>query len=329
MARKLLSVVIPVLNEQDNIEPLYEALVPVLDSLSGRLDSEIIFTDDHSTDKSFDLLSGLARRDRRVRVYRFSRRFGFQRSIMTAYHQARGDIVVQLDCDLQDPPELIPEFVRKWEEGYQVVYGVRRSRQEGWLITRCRAVFYALLDALSEYPLPRQAGDFRLVARPLIEELKKIDEPYPYLRGMIAGLGFNQIGIPYDRRKRERGESKFPFRNLVTLAIDGLLNTSVIPLRLATYAGFLISALTSLAVIYYLVAALLYGRSTWPSGFATITIFILLSLSVNAVFLGIIGEYLGRTYSHVKRRPLTIIEQSIESSHSSSADPRPDQRSDE
>ena len=309
--KKRISIVVPVFNEEENIQPLYDALVPVLDPLSEWYNFEIIFTDNHSTDCTFERLAGLAERDRRIRVFRFSRNFGFQRSILTGYLKAAGDAAVQIDCDLQDPPELIPEFLRLWAEGWDVVYGIRRSRQEGWWIQATRRVFYRLLDALSEDHLPYDAGDFRLVDRRILEELRQIEDYQPYLRGAIASLGFRQIGIPYDRRERARGGSKFSVADLVALALDGILNHSIVPLRISTYTGLIVSLLTFLGLTFYGVARLTFGRD-WPAGFATTTSLLLLTLSLNALFLGILGEYLGRIYKQVKKRPLTIIERQID-----------------
>ena len=311
VSKPLISVLVPVLDEADNILPLYEALEGVMDQVSQRYQFELIFTDNHSDGRTFPVLEELAKRDGRIRVYRFSRNFGFQRSILTGYLNARGDAVVQIDCDLQDPPEIILKFIEAREQGCQVVYGVRRSRQEGWLLRKARDLFYSLVDLLSEYPLPRHAGDFRLVARPLIEEIRRMDDPAPYLRGAIAGLGFDQTGVPYDRRERQRGRSKFHFRSLAALAVDGILSTSVIPLRVATFAGLIISFLTLCGIAFYVVLALFYGKG-WPSGFATITVLLLLGISVNSLFLGIIGEYLGRIYKQSKKQPLSIVQFSIE-----------------
>jgi len=304
---RLISIVVPVFNEEDNIVPLYDRVLKVMFSLADRYDYEFIFTDNHSTDMTFERLEQLARRDKRVRIYRFSRNFGFQRSIYTGYSKANGDVAIQLDCDLQDPPELITEFVRYWEEGYQVVYGVRRTRKESWLISRVRNVFYWLIDLLSEDNLPHNAGDFRLVDRRVLDELKRFDDHQPYLRGTIAAMGFKQIGIPYDRAERLSGKSKFSLGGLFKLATDGILNHSIIPLRISTFTGLTISLITFLGIIGYLIGKLFLGKE-WPAGFATTTTLILLSLSLNALFLGIIGEYLGRIYQQVKKRPLTIIE---------------------
>jgi len=307
---KLISICIPVYNEEQNIEPLYEALLLVMTQVSDRYDFELLFTDNHSSDRTFEVLEHLARRDSRVRVMRFSRNFGFQRSIFTAYISARGAAAVEIDCDLQDPPALILEFIHKWESGYRVVYGVRSARKESWWMNLTRGVFYRLIDFLSEDELPLDAGDFRLVDRCVLEELRKFEDYQPYLRGTIASLGFDQIGIPYDRAERQLGESKFSFRELMGLALDGILNHSVVPLRIATYLGLAISGSTLVAIFGYLIGRVVLGKN-WPPGFASIVVLILGSLSLNALFLGIIGEYLGRIYRQVKRRPLTVIEREL------------------
>lgn len=309
-SKKLLSIVVPVLNEESNIEPFYDRVVSVLSRLSDRFDYELIFTDNHSSDATFEKLQALATQDSGIRVIRFSRNFGYQRSLLTGYTHATGDAAVQLDCDLQDPPELIPEFVRKWEQGYQVVYGIRAERQESWWMSTTRKFFYRLIDFLSEDHLPHDAGDFRLVDRRVLDELKKIDDSQPYLRGTIAALGFDQIGVPYDRAERQRGQGKFSFGELMGLALDGILNHSVVPLRIATYLGLTVSVLTFLAIGGYGIGRLFFGMD-WPPGFATLAIMVLGSLSLNALFLGIIGEYLGRIYRQVKRGPMTIVERVI------------------
>jgi glycosyltransferase involved in cell wall biosynthesis len=310
-ARPLISIVVPVYNEQGNIEPLYAAVDEVFSTVRDRYDYELVFTDNHSEDQTFAELSRLAARDSRVRVFRFSRNFGFQRSIYTGYMMARGAATVQIDCDLQDPPALILEFLREWEAGNKIVYGVRRGRKEGFLITLVRKVFYRLIDFLSEDHLPHDAGDFRLVDRKVLEVLRRIDDQKPYLRGTLATLGFNQKGVVYDRAGRARGESKFSLRDLFGLALDGILSHSTVPLRVATYTGLTVSTLTLLGVIGYAIGRLWVGKD-WPAGFATTTVLILLSLSLNALFLGVIGEYLGRIYHQVRRRPLTIIEEQID-----------------
>jgi polyisoprenyl-phosphate glycosyltransferase len=309
--KKLVSIVVPVYNEEENVEPLYEAMKEVFDDVADRYDFEFVFTDNHSEDNTFGRLSRLAERDRRVRVIRFSRNFGFQRSIYTGYMQSRGDVAVQIDCDLQDPPSLIIEFLREWEAGFKVVYGIRKRRVEGFWITKARWVFYRLIDFLSEDDLPKDAGDFRLIDRCVINELGHICDSQPYLRGTLAAVGFAQKGIPYDRAGRKRGKSKFRPRDLFALALDGILSHSTVPLRVATYTGLVVSVVTFVVTGGYFVGRLVFGRD-WPAGFATTTVLLLLSMSLNALFLGVIGEYIGRIYKEVRRRPTTIIEKTID-----------------
>lgn len=308
--RRLLSVVVPVFNEEGNVEPLCEAVARVMATLADRYDYELIFTDNHSSDRTFETIERLARRDPRIRGVRFSRNFGFQRSILQGYRLARGAAAIQLDCDLQDPPELILEFVRQWESGYEVVYGIRRGRLESWRMRALRKGFYRLVDRLSEDPLPLDAGDFRLVGARALAVLRSLEDARPYLRGTVAALGFEQVGIEYDRAARVRGESKFSFGELIGLAVDGILNHSVVPLRIATYTGLVVSGLTIVGVIGYVIGRVV-AKQEWPAGFATTTVLLLLSISLNALFLGIIGEYLGRIYRQVKRGPLTVVERTV------------------
>jgi dolichol-phosphate mannosyltransferase len=319
--KPLVSLVIPVFNEEDNVMPFYTDVRRVIDPLADEYEFEFVFTDNHSTDKTPDLLRDLARADARVRAYRLSRNFGYQRSILTAYLKCRGDAAIQLDSDLQDPTDLIVDFLRHWRKGYDVVYGTRISRFESWKWSIARKLFYRLVDFLSEDPIPLDAGDFRLVSRRVIEELRRIDDPRPYLRGTIATLGFNQIGIDYDRGARLRGSTKFSLYDNVLLALDGIVNQSVVPLRVATYVGIGISFFTLLAIFGYLVAYFTVGFRA-PAGFTTITILILGSLSINAMLLGILGEYIGRMYLQMKKKSLSIIERELhnEVSHTSTTE---------
>jgi glycosyltransferase involved in cell wall biosynthesis len=307
MRKTLISIVVPVFNEESNIEPFYDAVTRELEAISQLYDFEFVFTDNHSTDATFPLLRALAQRDGRVSVYRFSRNFGYQRSIMTGYSRAHGDAAIQLDVDLQDPPELISKFLAEWQQGADVVYGVRIKRQESWIVNLQRVIFYRLIDRLSEEKIPVDAGDFRLISRRIIDLLKSFEDSQPYLRGTIATMGFRQVGIPYTRNARLRGESKFPFSKLVSLAMDGILNHSVVPLRLSTYFGLTISVITLISIIGY-ASTKLFLHSQWPAGFATLAALSLASISINAMLLGIIGEYLGRMYKQLKKQPLTIIE---------------------
>jgi dolichol-phosphate mannosyltransferase len=310
--KPLVSLVVPVFNEEDNVEAFYADVRRVTDPLADLYEFELIFTDNHSTDRTPELLRDLCRADSRIRAYRFSRNFGYQRSILTAYLKCRGDVAIQLDCDLQDPTDLIIEFLARWREGYDVVYGTRVSRLESWKWSLARKVFYRLVDFLSEDPIPNDAGDFRLISRRVIEELRRIDDTRPYLRGTIATLGFNQLGIDYNRGARARGESKFSIYDNVMLALDGIVNQSVVPLRVATYLGVTVSFVTILAILGYVIAYFTVGFRA-PAGFTTITTLILASLSINAMLLGILGEYIGRMYLQMKKRSLSIVERELHS----------------
>ncbi|MEY3277646.1 MAG: hypothetical protein RLZZ426_132 [Actinomycetota bacterium] len=308
--KPLISIVVPVFNEVDNITIFHQRVSAAISKISA-YEFEFVFTDNHSTDGTYEVLTAVAVSDPRVRVFRFSRNFGFQRSIWTGYTKARGAAAIQLDVDLQDPPELIADFIAHWESGYKVVYGIRRSRQEGRAITGSRKLFYRFVNLLSEDPIPVDAGDFRLVDRMILDELIAMPDTQPYLRGTIAALGFEQIGIPYDRAARERGVSKFSFKDLIALSFDAILNHSTIPLRIASYVGLFVAGATLLGTLILLIARWLFGAE-WPAGFATTTMLILFSISLNAVFLGIIGEYLGRIYKQIKPRSITVIEKSID-----------------
>ncbi|CAA7615893.1 MULTISPECIES: glycosyltransferase family 2 protein [Magnetospirillum] len=310
--RKLLSVIVPVYNEIDNVGPLCAEVARVMADLANEWDYELIFTDNHSEDGTFTRLADMAAQDSRIRAYRFSRNFGFQRSILSGYRLARGDAAVQLDCDLQDPPDMIPTFLCLWKAGYKVVYGIRRKRQEIVSLRYAREVFYRLLNWLAEHPIPVQAGDFRLIDRVVIDLLSQYDDHSPYIRGFIASLGLEQVGVAYDRDARERGQSKFPLNRLTGLAVDAIVTNSIVPLRLASLAGAVCSVLATLGAGIYLLLKLTSGPGQWPSGFATIMVMILVSTAMNAIFFGILGEYVGRIFMQLRKRPLSIVETCID-----------------
>lgn len=309
-SKPLISIVVPVYNEESNIDLFYTTVNKELEALSDRFRFEFIFTDNHSTDNTFAKLQAIASQDSRLRVIRFSRNFGYQRSILTGYLSAAGDAAIQLDCDLQDPPNLMGVFLEKWQEGYKVVYGVRTQRKEGAVINATRKIFYRLIDLLSDTKLPYDAGDFRLIDRCIIDVLMNLNDNQPYLRGTITRIGFKQIGISYSRDERKHGESKFSLNEMLRLAIDGITSQSVIPLRFATYTGIGIFVLMFFGTIFAIIAKYTSG-SEWPAGFATIIVLILFSIGLNALFLGVIGEYLGRIYKQVKPEPITIVEKKV------------------
>jgi dolichol-phosphate mannosyltransferase len=311
--RKLITVVIPVFNEENNIRRAYSAVCQVFDEM-GRYDLEILFTDNHSLDRTPQILAEIASTDKRVKVVRFARNFGFQNSVLTGYRLASGDAAFQLDCDLQDPPRMFPDFLRLWEDGHDVIVGVRRKREESRLIQLARKAYYRLIQRFSDDNLIPDAGDFRLVDRDVLDEIKRIHDAYPYTRGLISSLAKRQIGVHVDRERRQFDQSKFPLKRMFGLAVDGFFAHSLLPLRLATYFGFLMSIGLFVLAVGFAIARLLVG-SDWPSGFASLAVLIAFGASINAIFIGIIGEYVGRIYGQVRQRPNTIIESTINLQH--------------
>lgn len=306
---KLVSVLVPAFNEELTVERAYSTIAGVFETLPG-YEVEIIFTDNHSTDGTFGLLRRIAEQDSRVKVIRFARNYGYQRSVLRAYKAASGDCAVQIDCDLQDPPELIPAMLALWEQGHQVVYGVRKSLQDGPLTAALRRGFYWFIARISADDLPLNAGEFRLVDARILSELRKVNDTAPYVRGLISSMGFSQVPILYDRRDRQAGTSKFPLMAMVTLAVDGVLNHSLLPIRIASLTGLVVGVITLVLTFVYLIGSLLFGQN-WPAGFATTTILLLMSIAINAIFMGILGEYVGRIFLQAKQRSDPLIEASL------------------
>lgn len=305
----LISVIIPVYNEEDNIDRTYRELKAETAKLTD-YEFEFIFTDNHSTDNSFAKLAQIAKNDPNVRVARFARNFGFHKSVLTGYRLAHGEAAIQVDADLQDSPAMFGAFLAKWREGHDVVVGVRRKRIEPKSIQKLRKIYYRLLVRLDGPHLIPDAGDFRLIDKSIIAALRRIDDTHPYLRGLISSLARNQTGIPYDRAERLHGESKFPIKNLVSMGVNGILTHSRAPLKLAFYTGIGIAGLSLLLTCYFIASRFL-DNEHWPAGLATTQILILVGIGINALFLGILGVYIGRIYDQVRMRPTTIIAQTL------------------
>lgn len=305
--RPLLSIVVPAHNEAENIPELYTRLSAVLGALD--MPYEMVVVNDGSRDASLQMLRDLNARDPRLKVVNLARNFGHQVAISAGIDHARGDAVVMMDADLQDPPEVIPLFLDKWREGYQVVYGTRRERKENIFKRTAYSVFYRLLRQVSAVEIPLDAGDFSLIDRRVADVLKAMPERARFVRGLRSWSGFRQIGLEYPRSSRHSGDPKYTFSKLVKLALDGLLSFSVLPLRIATYMGLSIAALSFLAAAYYLTGRLLSDRAI--PGFATTIIVVLFLGGVQLVTLGVVGEYVGRVYEEVKARPLYVVNDTI------------------
>ncbi len=301
-ALSLLSVVVPVLNEVDSLDELYGRLVATLQ----RDPFELIFSDNASTDGTVERLEEIARVDPRVRVIFLSRNFGHQASLTAGLEHARGNAVAMLDGDLQDPPELLPDMIARWREGVDVVYMVRAARAgESRFKLATARWFYRLLSRLTEFDVPQNAGDFRLLDRSALDAILAMPERRRFLRGMSAWVGFTQIGIPYNRDARYAGSTKYSLRNLVRFSLDAIASFSHVPLQLSMAAGFIVSGIALLG-LPLVVALRLVGATELP-GVSTILFAVLFLGGVQLITIGIIGEYLGRIYDEVKRRPLYLV----------------------
>ena len=303
----VLSVVVPVFNEEGNLPELHRRLAAVLPAV---VDSwEIVFVDDGSRDRSWQLIRDLAAADPHVRGVRFSRNFGHQMAFAAGLDHARGDAVVIMDADLQDPPELIPELVARWREGHEVVYAVRTRREGETLFKKLTAsVFYRLLRRITQVEIPVDTGDFRLMGRRALEAFRRLPERHRFTRGLVAWVGFSQVGVPYARAARKAGETNYPLRKMLRFAVDAITSFSHVPLQLATWLGFLTS-LFAFAYIVVVVVLKFVGIS-WP-GYTSLMAAILFLGGVQLVMIGLLGEYLGRVYDEVKGRPLYLVQDTV------------------
>lgn len=307
--RPLITIAIPVLNEADNLSALYERLCHLGENMAGRCTLEFVFSDNHSNDLTWTKLSQLASKDSRIRAIRFSKNVGYQRSILANYMHARGDAVLQIDADLQDPPELLAEFFDLWRSGYRVVYGIRRVRAEGAAVNLFRRLGYWAIDKLSEDLIPRDAGDFRLIDRVVLDALTRMKVPTPYLRGIIAGIGFDQIGVPYKRDPRTLGRSKFNLVQTTQLGLSAIFDHSFVPLRLATFVGAAALVISIISWLCLIIEKIV--QPDYPLGFATVYVLLMFGVGLHAFLLGIVGEYLLRIYLILRGEPVAIVEDTL------------------
>ena len=300
---KRLSVIAPAYNEESVLASFFVRVERVLKTCA--LDWEIICVNDGSRDNTLSVLLYERARDPRIKVIDLSRNFGKEVALSAGMDAATGDMVLPIDVDLQDPPEIIPEFISRWEAGYDVIYGVRASRGEDSLAKRVTAKgFYRLFNLLAEIDMPRDAGDFRLMDRSVVEVLKALPERNRFMKGLFAWVGFRQIGVAFERPQRAAGQTSWRYWKLWNFALDGLTAFSTVPLRLWTYIGGL-TALGAFGYAAFLVAdTLLIGREV--PGYASLMVTILMSLGLQMLALGIVGEYLGRIFQEVKGRPLYV-----------------------
>lgn len=309
MKSKLISVVIPMYYEEKVADECCRRITAVMESCGYPY--ELVFVNDGSRDRTLEILEGFAAKDKRVKVISFSRNFGHQLAVTAGIDKARGSAVVIIDADLQDPPELIPDMLRLWEQGYDVVYARRKKRKgESFFKLVTAKLFYRVLDKLSDVRIPLDTGDFRLIDARVADELRKMRERNRFLRGMISWMGFRQTPLEYERNERFAGETKYPFKKMVKLALDGIISFSSKPLKLAQYLGFF-AVFCAAAVFLYSVACRLIGGRNLVSGWASIMTAVTFLGGVQLISVGILGEYIARMYEESKNRPLYIIEKEI------------------
>ena len=314
-----LSVVIPVYNEEINIVPMYDRLLATLSDKVGSL--EILYVDDGSADTSWEKISELAGRDERVQGVRFARNFGHQAALTAGVDAARGRAVVIIDGDMQDPPEVIPEMVDRWREGFEVVYGQRENREgETWFKLATASAFYRILRGITNVDIPVDTGDFRLMGPRAVAAFRALPERNRFIRGLVSWIGFPQTAVMYERRAREAGETKFPVRKMARFALDGITSFSFFPLRLATWTGFAVSIF---AFLYIVVVLVLKATGVSWLGYTSLMASILFLGGVQLLMIGIMGEYLARIFDEVKRRPLYLVGERTDGDETVIPPPRP------
>jgi dolichol-phosphate mannosyltransferase len=302
------SIVVPAYNEENTLAEFYARLSKVLQSLDG--DSEILFVNDGSIDKTESVLQQFHEKDPRVRILHLSRNFGHQIAITAGIDSAQGRACLIMDADLQDPPEVIPEMVRLWHDGFEVVYGLRKKRLgESRFKLATASLFYKALRHLAHIEIPQNVGDFRLLDRKVVDALKKLPERNRFVRGLVSWIGFRQTDLLYERGARFAGETKYPFLKMLSFALDGITSFSAIPLRLATWMGLLCSFASFLVVLWVIGAKLFTDRTVL--GWASVMVVVLLIGGVQLFTIGILGEYIGRIFDEAKQRPLYLIRDKV------------------
>ena len=310
--KKKISVISPCFNEEHNVKECYKAVNAVFKEYLSDYDYEHIFTDNSSNDNTVNILRKIAADDKRVKVIVNSRNFGPLKSTFNGVLRSSGDaVLVMLAVDLQDPPELIPEFVKKWEEGFKIVAGSRREREEGIIMRNTRKLFYHLVLKLSYISIPPYVGEFQLIDKVIVDKLREFDDYNPYIRGMIASCGYETIIIPYKWKSRKKGKSKLKLYQLFDIAFNGMISFSNVPMRGAIVLGTLISITSLTYAIIMLIINIIFYRIIAPPGIATLITALFFFSGVNLLLLGLLGEYISAIHSQVRKKPLVIEKESI------------------
>lgn len=306
MSKKLISYVFPIYNESGNIPLLHETMNGLLKK-NKDYNYELIFINDGSRDDSFDLLLAIQQADPRVTVINFSRNFGHQIAVTAGIDHANGDAVIIMDSDMQDPPKVSLELIEKWEEGYDVVYAQRRTRKDTFFKKFTADMFYRTLQKLADIDIPRNTGDFRLMDKKVVNEMKRFKEHNRFLRGMVSYIGFKQIAVQFDRDERHAGETGYPLKKMIKFAADGIFSFSTYPLKFIRNIGFTIATFAFLGILYAVFMKIFFPAIT-IEGWTFIVISILFMGGVQLIMLGVLGSYIGRIYTESQDRPLYMIE---------------------
>lgn len=307
MKNFLLSVIIPVYNEEKNIKPLLKRLLPVIEKYSY----EVIFISDGSTDKTVEYIKKITEENKKVKLISFVRNFGHQAALTAGYRFAKGDCVVSIDADLQDPPELIDQLIKKWQEGAKIVYAQREERKDGFFKKLTATLFYRLINFLSERPIPKEVGDYRLIDREVVSFLNNLSEKSRFLRGLVAWPGFPSTAIFFKRDKRFAGKTHYPISKMINFALDGIISFSTKPLKIASYLGFVASFFGTIGIIYALYRRLFLPHQYWVTGWTAIFVAVVFFGGIQLITIGIIGEYIGKIYKEIQNRPLYLIKEKI------------------
>ncbi|MFA9289260.1 MAG: glycosyltransferase family 2 protein [Weeksellaceae bacterium] len=307
MKKTLLSVIIPVYNEEHNINPLIERLLPII----SPYDYELIFVNDGSKDHSAETIKAHADKNKDIKLITFNRNFGHQMALVAGYRFAKGDCVITMDADLQDPPEIIPQMIAEWEKGAKIVYAKRAKREvDSWFKRQTAQGFYEFINFLSDRPIPQNVGDYRLIDREVVDFLNTLPEHSPFLRGLVAWTGYPESYVYFDRAKRHSGKTNYSLPKMMNFALDGITSLSPKPLRLASYMGFVTASFGFLGILYAIIGKLLLPIP-WVTGWTGLFVAIMFFGGVQLIAIGIIGEYLGKIYIETLNRPHFLIKEKI------------------
>ncbi len=309
-SKKKVSIFTPCYNEEGNVQKCYEEVKRLMAGLSDKYEYEHLFGDNRSRDRTLPILREIAAKDPRVKVLSYSRNYGAEKSSVTLLRHCTGDVCIGLVADLQEPPEMIPVFLQKWEEGNEIVCGIYSNNSDGWLMAKFRKFYYYLVDKLAQEELDRDYSGYGALDRKVVDIVAGVDDFDPYIRGIVSTIGFNKVYVPYERRAREHGESKHNLAFLFSFALNALISYSVLPIRLATYMGLFLAGSSIMASVIYGIVKLFNWNIQAPGATTTIVLILFFS-GVQLFFLGVLGEYIGAIHGQVRRRPFVIVRERL------------------